>query len=167
MIQSISPLLTGSNPRLILHNQLALTKFGTSLRYMENDVTITSVLPDGKPRSHGKRLRYGRALATPPPPLFIRLASNAFPDIGSVGHIEKKKTIKLNPKKSRNRRPWYPTLTLKVNIHIFVLTKCTKYCKNVPALVPAFLYAVTMLINFQIKRITSSEKWFNYVVTFF
>ena len=57
---------------------------------MENDVTITSVLPDGKPRSHGKRLRYGRALATPPPPLFIRLASNAFPEIGSVGHIEKK-----------------------------------------------------------------------------
>ena len=30
-----------------------------------------------------------------------------------------------------------------------------------------FLYAVTML-NFQIlKRITSSETWFNYVVTFF
>ena len=29
-----------------------------------------------------------------------------------------------------------------------------------------FLYAVTMLI-FQIKRIISSEKWFNYVVTFF
>ena len=32
--------------------------------------------------------------------------------------------------------------------------------------VPAFLYAVTMLI-FQIKRIISREKWFNYVVTFF
>ena len=29
--------------------------------------------------------------------------------------------------------------------------------------VPVFLYAVTMLI-FQIKRIISSEKWFNYVV---
>ena len=29
-----------------------------------------------------------------------------------------------------------------------------------------FLYAVTMLI-FQIKRVISSEKWFNYVVTFF
>ena len=36
--------------------------------------------------------------------------------------------------------------------------------KNVPAFVPVFLYAVTMLI-FQIKRIISSEKWFNYVVT--
>ena len=36
--------------------------------------------------------------------------------------------------------------------------------KNVPAFVPVFLYAVTMLI-FQIKRVISSEKWFNYVVT--
>ena len=38
--------------------------------------------------------------------------------------------------------------------------------KNVHVFVPVFLYAVTMLI-FQIKRIISSEKWFNYVVTFF
>ena len=29
-----------------------------------------------------------------------------------------------------------------------------------------FLYTVTMLI-FQIKRIISSKKWFNYVVTYF
>ena len=32
--------------------------------------------------------------------------------------------------------------------------------KNVHVFVPVFLYAVTMLI-FQIKRIISSEKWFN------
>ena len=32
--------------------------------------------------------------------------------------------------------------------------------------VPVFLYAVTILI-FQFKRIKSSEKWFNYIVTFF
>ena len=38
--------------------------------------------------------------------------------------------------------------------------------KNVHVFVPVFLYAVTMLI-FQIKRIISSEKWFNYIVTFF
>ena len=38
--------------------------------------------------------------------------------------------------------------------------------KKVPVFVPLFLYVVTMLI-FQIKRIISSEKWFNYVVTFF
>ena len=38
--------------------------------------------------------------------------------------------------------------------------------KNLHVFVPGFLYAVTMLI-FQIKRIISSEKWFNYVVTFF
>ena len=32
--------------------------------------------------------------------------------------------------------------------------------KNVPVFVPDFLYAVTTLI-FRIKRIISSEKWFN------
>ena len=38
--------------------------------------------------------------------------------------------------------------------------------KNVHVFVPVFLYAVIML-TFQIKRIVSSEKWCNYVVTFF
>ena len=37
--------------------------------------------------------------------------------------------------------------------------------KNVHVFVPVFFYAVTMLI-FQIKRIISSEKRLNYVVTF-
>ena len=37
-------------------------------------------------------------------PLFFGLAGNAF--------------LKKNHKKSRNRRPWYPRMTLKVNIHI-------------------------------------------------
>ena len=41
-----------------------------------------------------------------------------------------------------------------------------KLVKNVPVFVPVYLYAVTMLIS-QIKRIISSEKWFNYIVTFF
>ena len=36
--------------------------------------------------------------------------------------------------------------------------------KNVHVFVPVFLYAVTMLI-FQIKRIISSEKCCNYVIT--
>ena len=42
----------------------------------------------------------------------------------------KKKPKKKNHKKSRNRRPWYPRMTLKVNIHTFGLTKCTIYCKK-------------------------------------
>ena len=37
---------------------------------------------------------------------------------------------KKNQKKSRNRRPWYPKITLKVDIYIFGLTKCTIYCKK-------------------------------------
>ena len=42
-----------------------------------------------------------------PSPFFLRLASNAFPDIGSVGRIEKKKkkTEKKIHRKSRNKRP--------------------------------------------------------------
>ena len=38
--------------------------------------------------------------------------------------------------------------------------------KNVHVFVPVFLYAVTMPI-FQIKRTISSEKWCNYIITFF
>ena len=38
--------------------------------------------------------------------------------------------------------------------------------KNIPVFVPVLLYDVTVLI-FHIKRIISSENWFNYVVTFF
>ena len=93
------------------------------------------------------------------PSPFFCLGSNAFPDIGSIGRIEEK-NLKENRKKSRNKRPWYPRMTLKVNSYIFGLTKCTIYCKNVPLFVPVFLYAVNLLI-FQIKRIISSEKWFN------
>ena len=93
-------------------------------------------------------------------PLFFHLVSNAFPDIGLVGRIEKKTLKKINKK---SRRTWYPRVMLKVNIHIFGLTKCTiKTVKNAPVFVPVFLYAVTMLI-FQTKRIISNEKWFNYI----
>ena len=99
-----------------------------------------------------------------PHPFFFRLASNAFPDFGSVSRIKKKN--KKNHKKSRNWRPWYPRMTLKVNIYIFGLTKCTIYCKKCSCFGPVFLYVVTMLI-FQIKRIISSEKLFNQVVTSF
>ena len=97
---------------------------------------ITSI----SPRSPGKRLRYGRALAIPSP-LYFSFSVECV-SWYSVGRSHWKKNYQKNHKKSRNR-----TLTLKVNIHIFGLTKCTIYCKNVPALVPAFLYAVTMLIS--------------------
>ena len=59
-------------------------------------------------------------------------------------------------------------MTLKVNIYIFGLTKCTiSYTvKYVAVFVPVFLYTFIVLI-FQIKRIISSEKWFKYVITSF
>ena len=72
---------------------------------------------------------------------------------------------KKNHKKSRNRRPWYPRITLKVNIHITRLTTCTIYCKKRSCFCSFFFYFVTMLI-FQIKRTILREKWFNYVVFF-
>ena len=49
-----------------------------------------------------------------------------------IGWIEKK-NVKKNHKKSRNRRPWYPRTTSKVNIQTFGWTKCTMcamYCKK-------------------------------------
>ena len=58
-------------------------------------------------------------------------------------------------------------MTLKVNINIIWIKKNAQYnVKNVPVFVPVFLYADNMLI-FQINRIISSEKWFNYEATFF
>ena len=48
-------------------------------------------------------------------------------------------------------------------MHIYFDSQNTQYTvKNLPV----FLYAVTILI-FQIERIISSEKWFNYAITFF
>ena len=69
-----------------------------------------------------------------------------FPDVRSVGRIEKKKSQEV-----------------EVNICILGLTKYTVYCKSVLVFVPVLLYAVTICSFFQIKRIISSEK----SVTFF
>ena len=72
--------------------------------------------------------------------------SDAFPDIGSVGQIEKKKNTQKKHKNSGKRRPWYPRMTLKVNIHISGYENVQYTVKNVSVFVPVFLYAVTMLI---------------------
>ena len=50
------------------------------------------------------------------PPFFFRLASNAFPDLGRWLGLKKKLKTKYH-KKFRNRRPWYPRMTLNVNIY--------------------------------------------------
>ena len=82
----------------------------------------------------------------------------------SVG-LEKKP--KKNHKKSRNRRPWYPRMTVKVNIYIFGLTKYSIYCKKCSCLWSSFSLCCHYVPIFQIKRNISSEKCFNEVVTFF
>ena len=64
-----------------------------------------------------------------PSPFSFHLVSNVFPDVGSVGRIEKKKPTK-DHKKSPNRRPWYPRMTSKVNIHRFGLTKCRAFIRS-------------------------------------
>ena len=83
----------------------------------------------------------------------------------SVG-LEKKRP-KKNHKKSRNRRPWYPRTTVKVNIYIFGLTKYTIYRKKCSCLWSSFSLCCHYAPSFQIKRNISSEKWFNEVVAFF
>ena len=77
---------------------------------------------------------------------------------------KKKKLIKKH-KKSQNRRPWYPRMTLKVYSHIWINKNAQCTVKNCCCFCSCFFYAVTML-TFQIKRI-SSETWLNYVVPFF
>ena len=48
-----------------------------------------------------------------------------------VGGSDCKKKPKIkNHKTFRNKRPWYPRMTLKVYIHIFGLAKCTIHCKK-------------------------------------
>ena len=75
-----------------------------------------------------------------PPNYFLGVASNVFPDVRSVGRIEKKKSQEV-----------------EVNIRILGLTKCTVYCKSGLVFVPVLLYAVTICSFFQIKRIISSD----------
>ena len=79
----------------------------------------------------------------PSPPFFFRLASNAFPDIGSLGRIEKKNSKKKSQVVSE-QRPCYPRMTLKVNIYIFGLTKCTTYCTE--SFLFLFLFFSTLLL---------------------
>ena len=72
----------------------------------------------------------------------------------SVGRIEKKKNkLKQNHKKSPKRRPWYPRMTLRVNIYIIwikniYILNAQYTVKNVSVFVPVFLYAVTTSLLF-------------------
>ena len=76
----------------------------------------------------------------------------------SVGLKSKKNTNK----KSRNSRPWYPRTTLKVNIHIFGLTKCTIYCEKCSCISMLLLCSFFRLKElFQVKNgITTSLFFF-------
>ena len=73
------------------------------------------------------------------PPFFFRLGSNAFPDIGSGSRTEKTNLKKIT-KSLGIGSPGTPggRMTLKVNIHIFGLTKYTIYCKKCLCLCSCF-----------------------------
>ena len=66
----------------------------------------------------------------------------------SVGLKKKKKNLKKNHKKSRNSRPWYPTTTLKVNIHIFGLTKCSIYYEKYMFMFLFLFFSMLLLCSF-------------------
>ena len=94
---------------------------------------------------------------------FFRLPSNAFPDIGS--------DWKKKPKKKITRSlgisgPGTPGRRQKSTFTYLDEQNAQHTVKNVLVFVPVFLYVVTML-NLEIKRIISSKKRLNYVVTFF
>ena len=67
-----------------------------------------------------------------PSPLFFVQRRMRFLILGRSVGLKKKTEKTKSLKKSWNRRPWYPSMTLKVYIHIFGfnLTKCTIYCKK-------------------------------------
>ena len=92
--------------------------------------------------------------------------SNAYPDIGSVGRIEKK-NLKENHKKSRNSRPWYPRTTLKVNIHIFGLTKCTIYCKKMFMFLFLFFSMVLLSSFLRLKELLQVKNGVSTSLLFF
>ena len=87
-----------------------------------------------------------------------------------VGRIEKKN---LKDKITRSLGiggPGTPGRRWNLTFTYLDLQNAQYTVKNVHVFVPVFLYAVTVLIFpsiFQIKRIILSEKWFNYVGTFF
>ena len=78
----------------------------------------------------------------------------------------KKKNIKKIHKKSR--RTWYPRVMLKVNIHIFGLTKCKIYCKKCSCFCSCFSLCCYILCSFfrlkylfQMKNgLTASTRYF-------
>ena len=77
----------------------------------------------------------------------------------------KKKNLKKNHKEVSEQKALVGQNDVKtVYIYIFGLTKCTIYCKKRSCF--SLCRRLYMLI-FQIKRIISNEKWFNYVATFF
>ena len=97
---------------------LLCEKKNTEASIEQSQIQPSTQRPIKKSKTVKRKLR--------PSLFFFRLASNAFPDVGSVGRsvgLEKKIVKKKNHEESRNRRPWYPRMTLKVNIHIIGLTK--------------------------------------------
>ena len=71
-----------------------------------------------------------------------------------VGRIEKKK----NHKTSRNSRPWYPRTMLKINIHIFGLTKCTIYYKKCSCICSCFPLCIPLRSFFRLKELFQVKK---------
>ena len=90
---------------------------------------------------------YHRSLLFRPSPLYRFLI---------LGRSDLKKTESWEKKIARtlrNRRPWYPRMTLKVNIHIFGLTTCTIYCKNVPVFLFLFFSMMLLCSFFRLKEL--------------
>ena len=84
----------------------------------------------------------------------------------TLGRIEKKKPKKKITRSLGISGPGTPGRRQKSTFTYLDEQNAQHTVKNVLVFVPVFLYVVTML-NLEIKRIISSKKRLNYVVTFF
>ena len=86
-------------------------------------------------------------------PFFFRLASNALTDVGSVG-LKKKRKLKKITSSLGIGGPGTPGVTLKVNIHILGLTKCTIYCNKKKFLFCFLFFSMLLLCScFRLKEL--------------
>ena len=69
------------------------------------------------------------------------------------------RSVGLKKKKSQevDSRPWYPRTTLKVNIHIFGLTKYTIYCKKMFMSLFLFFSILLLCSFFRLKELFQGE----------
>ena len=116
----------------------------------ELETLIPGSLIDYDPLYNCKQLKCRRCHLGHPPFFFVQRRMR-FLILGRSVELKKKPT--KNQERSRNRRPWYPRMTLKVNIYMFGLTKCTIYCKKCSYFCSCFSLHCILCSFFRLKEL--------------